>query len=103
MQNNSIDIYPIIDCLLEKQKDYLTQLDRYDTQLVRKIAEISVLTKELSAKREIVNVYFSNRLQEKEDMYNLANKVLEKAIETGDVGMADLAIKQIQIINSIKI
>lgn len=91
---------PIMNRLAKKHNEYLMDLERYNTQLAKNTAEVTALTKELSAKRELVNAYFSIRLKEKEQMYFMANKVLDQAIKTGNVEMAELAVKQIKIIKS---
>lgn len=102
MKDNKNEIFSIINIFTEKYSDYLTNMDKYGTQLAGNIAEISALTKELSAKRELANIYFSNHLEEKEQLYNVANKVLDKAINTGNIKMAEIALEQIKIIKSMK-
>lgn len=102
MKDNKNEIFSIINIFTEKYSGYLTNMDKYGTQLEGDIAEISALTKKLSAKRELVNIYFSNHLKEKEQLYNISNKVLDKAISTGSIEMAEIALEQIKIIQSIK-
>lgn len=102
MQDNQKENVLIINLFIEKYKEYLTDMDRYNTQLTANIAEISALTKELSAKRELINAYFSNHLKEKEQLYSVANKVLDRAITAGNIKMAELALEQIKVIKSVQ-
>lgn len=102
MKDNKNEIFSVINIFIKKYSDYLINMDKYGTQLAWNTAEISALTKELSAKRELVSIYFSNHLKEREQLYNVANQVLDNAINTGNIEMAEIALEQIKIIQSLK-
>lgn len=96
--------YNTLDMLTKLKKnncEYISGLEKSNLQSAKRIAELSALTKELEMNRKVIEKYFSIRIKEKESLYDVANKVLDKAIISGNVEIAKLAAEQIRFIKSI--
>ena len=55
--------------------------------------------KELQAHTELAEAYFSRQMQERERLFRSASAVLEKAIEQGNVEIAQIALRTIEIVH----
>ena len=85
--------------LITLQTDYFKSYIENSIQCEKDIAMLRVQTKEIQSQKEIVKIYFEHRLEERKRLFELANKVLDKAILDGNREIAQVAIETIRLVN----
>ena len=92
-------IADIIKDLVREHYGYISECEAESTETERQIALIRARTKELQAHTELAEAYFSRQMQERERLFRSASAVLKKAIEQGNVEIARIALKTIEIVH----
>lgn len=92
-------ISDIVNDLVREHYNYISECEKQGTERTKKIAIITAKTKELQAYTDMAEAFFSHQLQERDRLFDSANKVLDKALENGDVDFAQIAIRTIEIVN----
>ena len=93
-------IIQIAKALIEENCKYMMQCEINSTEAEKQIAIIKEKTKELQANAEMAREYFQHQIRERESLFQSANALLEKAIETGNVELAQLAMRTIEIVHN---
>lgn len=92
-------ISDIIKDLINEHYKYISECETKSTELVRQTATIKAKTKILQAHTDLAKKYFQYQMQEREQLFTSASKMLEIAIKTGDTEIAQIALKTIKIIH----
>ena len=92
-------ISDIIKDLINEHYKYISECKKKSTELVRQTATIKAKTKILQAHTDLAKKYFQYQMQEREQLFTSASKMLEIAIKTGDTEIAQIALKTIKIIH----
>ena len=89
----------IIKDLVQEHYRYISECEAESTETERQIALIKEKTKELQVHTELAEAYFSHQMQERERLLQSASAVLDKAIELGNVEIAQIALRTIEIVH----
>ena len=92
---NQIEL--IIKDIISGHYEYLSQGERERTEREKAIAAIKKSTLELEAELVMNRKYFESAMREREILFQSALEVIDKAIETGDVEFAEIAMRVIEI------
>ena len=92
-------ITKIVNDIVSEHYIYLSNCEEDSTKIEKSIAVLKVRNSELQANRELAECYFNMQIKEKERLFNSASKVLEKAIEKGNVEVAQIALRSIEIVH----
>jgi len=79
--------------------EYIESCERDITSRCRAIAVTEALTQQLNANRLIMNEFYSKFFEERKQLFNSANHVLESAIENDDPELAGIAVTVIKMLN----
>ena len=85
-------IAEIVNELAREYYEYLSKQETDYTEQERQIAVLAARTKQLQAHTELAQEYFAGQMKEREKLFRLASEALEKAMETGDVEIAQIAV-----------
>ncbi len=88
----------IIKDLVQEHYRYISECEAESTETERQIALIKEKTKELQVRTELAEAYFSHQMQERERLFLSASAVLDKAIELGNMEIAQIALRTIEIV-----
>jgi len=97
---NSRLIFNLISDLAAMQFDILTDFEQNSTAYVCKAAQYSAQARQLDAQRELAQLVFDRNRAEQQKLYDSATKVLDKAIEKGEVELAQIAMIVIKVAHS---
>lgn len=92
-------ISSLVNDIVKEHYAYLSEFELKSTEIEKNIAILKVKTKELQANRELAESYFFHQMEERERLFSSASKVLDKAMEIGNVELAQIAIKTIEVIH----
>lgn len=92
-------ISSLVNDIVKEYYAYLSEFELKSTKIEKNIAILKVKTKELQANRELAESYFSNQMEERERLFSSASKALDKALEEGNVELAQIAVKTIEEIH----
>ncbi len=92
-------ISDIVKDLIREHYRYISECEANSTEAEKQIAVIKVKTKELQAHTELAQKYFQHQIQERERLFKSASAVLEKAMETGNVDFAQIAVRTIEVVH----
>lgn len=90
-------ISSLINDIVKEHYAYLSEFELKSTEIEKNIAILKVKTKELQANRELAESYFFHQMEERERLFSSASDVLDKAMEIGNVELAQIAIKAIEV------
>ena len=91
-------ITSLVSDIMREHYEYLSAAERSSTETAASIANLIVKTAQLRANRVLAEQFFNKQLQERTRLFSSAHKVLEKAIEEGDIEWAQIAITIIEIV-----
>lgn len=100
---HELDISGLIYEIVSMQFSIFTDLEHNSTQYVCKAAQYSEMAKQLEAKQELVQLVFSKSIEEQQRLYKSAHNVLDKAIEQGEIGLAETAMTVIKVAHAKKL
>lgn len=89
----------LINEIVQEHYAYISESDRNHTEMEKKIAILKAKTKKLQADGELAESYFFHQMEERERLFSSANKVLDKAMEEGNIEFAQIAIKTIEVVH----
>lgn len=89
----------IVKDIISEYYAYLSLNERNSTEIEKSIALLKTKASELQAQTEFAQKYFELQMSERERLLNSASKVLDKAMNTGDVEFAEIAVKIIDIVH----
>lgn len=89
----------IVKDLIKEHHSYLSACERNLTEINRETAILIAKSKVLQANRELASEYFKHKIAERERLFKLATAVLDYAITTGNVELADISIDSISIMS----
>lgn len=92
-------ISDIIKDLINEHYKYISECEIKSTELARQTATIRAKTKILQTHTDLAEKYFQYQMQERERLFTSASKMLEIAIKNGDVEIAQIALKTLEIIH----
>lgn len=95
-----LDVPALISDIVSLQFDIFKEMEQRSTAYVYKAAQYSKMAKQLEAQRELVQLVFNKNLAEQQRLYDSASKVLDKAIEIGEVELAGIATTVIKVAHS---
>lgn len=93
-------ISALVNDIIAGHYAYISDCERKSTERAKQIALLKVRTKELQAKTELAEKYFAVNMQDRERLFQSALRVLDKAMENGDVEYAQIASIVIKSVNS---
>ena len=70
------------------------------TEIEKSIAILKSKSYELKVQTELAEKYFSQQMSERERLFKSATQVLDKAMNTGDVEFAEIAIRVIEVVHN---
>ncbi|MDF2892045.1 MAG: hypothetical protein K0R80_2412 [Clostridia bacterium] len=76
--------------------NYLKEQEMAATEREKSITQIKALSTALRAKREVMQVFTKNFFDERKMLRDMADNALNKAIETGDVELAQITMELIE-------
>lgn len=94
------DISTLISDLVSMQFSIFTDLEQSSTNYAYKAVEYSKKAKQLDAQRELAQIVFNKYHSEQQKLYDSASKVLNKAIEKGEIELAEIATTVIKVAHS---
>lgn len=89
----------LINEIVQEHYTYISESDRNSIEMEKKIAILKAKTKKLQAGGELAESYFFHQMQERDRLFSSANKVLDKAMEEGDIEFAQIALETIKVIH----
>ena len=92
-------IAEIVNNIVSEHYTYLSNCEKNSTEIEKSIAVLKAKNRELQANTELAEYYFNMQIKERERLFNSASKVLEKAIQEGNVEIAQIALVSIEIIH----
>ena len=92
-------ISDIIKDLIHEHYKYISEYETKSTELLRQTATIKAKTKMLQAHTDLAEKYFQYQMQEREQLFTSAYKMLEIAIKTGNTEIAQIALETMKIIH----
>lgn len=92
-------ISSLVNDIVKEHYAYLSECELNSTEIEKNIATLKAKTKKLQANRELAESYFFHQMEERERLFSSASKVLDKAIEEGNVEFAKIAVKTIEEIH----
>lgn len=100
MQEIEIKEKGVISELVQKHRDSLIILQSENTGFVQKFVVMNAMTKQLSANRNVFHEYFKHRMDERKQIIQTGNELLEQAIKKGNVELAQSALQLIHMLKS---
>lgn len=91
----------IIEAISSTSKDYYKYLEEKEIEITEKektIARMKITVEAIRANREAEEYFTGKFFSEKEKLSDMANKALDKAINSGDIELAEIALKLINTI-----
>ena len=82
----------IVKDLIGEYYGYLSKQEVSQTERERQLAVLAAKTKQLQAQTELAEKYFAGQMAEREILFRLASDALDKAMETGDAEIAEIAV-----------
>ena len=95
----STSISTIVNDIIREHYNYLAVCEGRSTEVTKHIAVLTLKSKELQAHTELAEKYFTYQMQERERLFKSASAVLEKAMELGDIDIAQIALRTIEIVH----
>ncbi|MEE1130965.1 MAG: hypothetical protein UHX00_04955 [Caryophanon sp.] len=72
--------------------EYMNTREIEKTERIRIAAVLTAVTEKINADRAVFEMYIANSFEERERLYQMADKVLNKAIENADTEMMKIAL-----------
>lgn len=95
----SIIVSAIVNDVIQEHYRYLSECEVNSTEVAKHTALLKAKSKELQAHTEMAEKYFTHQMQERERLFKSASVVLEKAMELGDIEIAQIAVRTIEVIH----
>lgn len=92
-------ISKLINEIVQEHYAYISESERNRTETDKKIAILKAKTKKLQADGELAESYFFHKMEERERLFSSANKLLDKAMEEGNIEVAQIATKTIEVVH----
>lgn len=89
----------LIQSIIKEHYEYIANCEQESTEREKQIATIKYQTKLLQANLEIIKKLFEKKIDERNNLFLSANKMLDIAIKRGDYEMAKIAMITLEIIN----
>ena len=95
-----MDISDIVKDLIQEHHRYILECEKNSTEIEKQRAIIKAKTKELQMYTELAQKHFQYKIQERERLFKSASSVLEKAMQIGDIDIAQIAIRTIEVVHN---
>lgn len=89
----------IVKDIISEHYAYLSQCEENHTETVKRIAVLKAKSYELQAQTELVEKYFGQQMADRERLFHSASRVLDKAMNTGDAELAEIAVRIMEVVH----